>query len=100
MNIEPKVQIGGTANIVGCDYVQTSYGFNVAHLPSRMNGDFLDYYVHDIEVTISLKTGKVEYRYLLGMSKDFDEKWGCVGWVSGRKIQAADTFKLKSDCIA
>ncbi|QPK89789.1 hypothetical protein IEN91_04935 [Bacillus velezensis] len=82
MNIKPKAQIGDTVNIVKFDLIQARYRWNSTHLLSKMRGGkFIDYYVHDVEVIISLKTGSIEYRYLIGREKEITGKHFSGGWV-------------------
>lgn len=65
-NIEDIVQL----NCI----VQTSHNFRICHLYPKCN-----YTVEDVEATISLKTGKIKYSYLLSQ--------GAVkGWVSSVHI--------------
>jgi hypothetical protein len=91
MNIKPKAQIGEVVNIVGCDYIQTNYGFSVVHLQSHFKGNKINYYVHDIEATISLKTGEIKYKYLIGRDENYDSKWFHGGWISEGYIEKLQT---------
>lgn len=88
MNIKPKAQIGEVVNIVGCDCVTTSYGWSTKHLWARNTKKQLqDYYVHDVKVEISLKSGDIKYNYLISTSKEINEKFFYGGWVSDRSIE-------------
>ena len=95
MNIKPKAQIGQLVNITGCDYIQTSYGWRALHLTAHTHGKLKNYYVHDVEVTISLKTGEIDYKYLISTSKEFcEEQWFYGGWVSERQISLLECQEL------
>jgi|SRR5690554_2595656 len=87
MNIKPKAQIGEIVNIVGCDFIQTSYGLNIVHLAAKHNNNKINYYIRDIKVTISLKTGEIEYNYLISTSKELNNKFNLKGWVRESNIE-------------
>ncbi len=75
---KPKALIGDAVHIVGCDCVQTQYGFRIVHLYKGRK-----YYIHDVRITTSMKTGQVEYDYLLGGK----EEVGFGGWVDHSSIE-------------
>lgn len=87
MNIKPKAGIGDPVNILGCDCIQTSYNWRSCHLAAKHRGKFLQYYVNDVKIEISLKTGETKYYYLISRDKEMDVKWFHGGWVSGSSIE-------------
>ena len=78
LTFKPKATIGEIVRIVGTDCIQTSAGFRITHLFSNR-----DYYVHDVTVTTSLKTGEVKYEYLIGSK----HAKGTKGWVGHDDIE-------------
>lgn len=83
MNIKPKAQIGDTVKIVGCDVVQIGN----TYLWARRNGRTEKYTVQDIEVTISLKTGTMKYKYLIGRGSSSYTR----GWVTEKTIELTES---------
>lgn len=89
MDIKPLVNIGEKVDIKAGICIQTSYGWNMVHLSKG----FRPYVVHDIKVTVSLKSGKIEYSYLIGQGSPEDRTWFHGGWVDGRHLELVNEEK-------
>lgn len=85
MTIHPKVNIDDEVKIVGCGCIQTEYGINLVHLPSKASDhQSIKYYVHDVRLTVWLKLGEIKYDYLIGDNKGHSS---IMGWVDGENIE-------------
>lgn len=90
MDIQPEFKIGDVVNIADhYDFIQTNYGYNRVFLYSKIGGEPVDYYIHDVKIEIKLRTGEIHYSYLIGYNKKFEE-YSEGGWVDG------DSIKLKN----
>jgi len=82
-NIKPLVNIGDKVNIKQGICIQTQYGWNIVHLTRSLK----NYEVHDVKVIISLKSGKIEYSYLIGHGDPMSSGHFHGGWVDSRNLE-------------
>lgn len=83
-DIKPVVNIGDKVNIKQGICIQTQYGWNIVHLTRSLR----HYEVQDVKVIISLKSGKIEYSYLIGHGDPMGGSGNFRGgWVDSRNLE-------------
>lgn len=87
LDYKTEFNIGDKVRIINMGCVQTRFkGNDLTYLFAKKGkSEYVEYYVHDIEVTYSVKEGFKNCRFLLSKDAEKQSLYGS-GWVDGEDI--------------
>lgn len=92
LDINVEYNIGDKVVISKGDCIQTYFkGFDLIYLfAKKSKKEYVEYYIHDIEVTHSVKEGFKNCKFLISTGID-ELKATSSGWVNGSQISKVDS---------